>query len=146
MDMNEHTQPHNLEKYSFLWSEARLVIAAGALLLGGIPPLTYLPLPSGLMGTVLTLSWLISGAASIYLLYRWNTGGRLLFGGKDTKDTVAFFVMAITGINLGLVPFMGNIGMSISSNYIIFVLAAVVYLAAAVYLHRRWKAFGSKIF
>lgn len=147
--LKEHMQPHGLERLSFLWSEVRLLIAALALLLGGIPPLRLLlPAPSlhGFVGLILTLSWLISGLAAAYLLYRWYTGGRMLFGGRDMKDTVAFFVMVISGINLGIVPILGNIGMSISSNYTVFIVASVAYIVAALYLYRRWKQFGEKIF
>jgi hypothetical protein len=36
MDLQEHSRPDALERYSFLWSEARLVVAAVALLIGGL--------------------------------------------------------------------------------------------------------------
>src|SRR3989344_2566175 len=39
---------NNLERYSFLWSEVRLIIAALALFLGGVSPLLKLGLPSAL--------------------------------------------------------------------------------------------------
>jgi hypothetical protein len=144
-----YKNPNELERYAFLWSEARLFIAAAALLLGGVPVLrALLPIPAlyGIVGLVLTISWIISGVAACYLLYRWYGGGKRIFGGKGPRDTTAFLVMVVSGINLGLVPFLGNIGMSISSNYVIFVLVAVVYILAAVHLNRRWKSSGRKMF
>lgn len=150
MNSNNFSDPHKLERYSFLWTEARLIIAAIALLLGGIPVLRFLlPVPAlfGLVGTILTLAWIISGAAAVYLLYRWYTGGQMLFGAKSTQDTIAFFVAVVSGINLGLVGLLGrNIGMSISSNYIVFVITALIYLAAAAYLYKRWNASGQRLF
>lgn len=142
--------PNQLERYSFLWSEARLVIAAIALFIGGVPVLrVLLPIPAlfDLVGLVLTLTWIISGAASAYLLYRWISAKQILFGRKVTLDTVAFFVSVVSGINLGLAGLMGrNIGMSILSSYFIFVVTALIYLASAVYLYRRWNASGKKVF
>src|SRR3989344_8325172 len=97
---------NNLERYSFLWSEVRLIIAALALFLGGVSPLLKLGLPSGLASSLLTLSWIISGVAAVYLLYRRHKT-KLLLGGKDKWDAVAFFVMVVSGINLGLVGLLG---------------------------------------
>ncbi len=151
MDIKEYTKPDSLEKYSFFWSEVRLVIAAIALFLGGIPPvLKILSSSSGLyslVGSLLTLAWIISGVASAYLLYRWYIGGRMLFGGKDKKDMAAFLVASVSGLNLGLAGLLGsNIGMSISSSTFIFVLVGLLYLASAFYLWRRWNASGKRIF
>lgn len=150
MDIKEHTHPDKLERYSFLWSEARLVVAAVALLLGGYPPVLYFLAFSPLYGIVsllLKLAWIISGVAAGYLLYRWYTGGQKIFGGSDMKDNVAFFVSVISGINLGIVGILGkNIGMSMTSNYIVFVIVALLYLAAAYHLYTRWKAKGEKLF
>ena len=150
MSYEKHLQPHNLERYAFLWSEARLVVAAVALFIGGIPPVLYFLPISGLYPLVtlgLKLSWLISGVASAYLLFRWQSGGQHLFGHKDTKDLVAFMVSAVSGINLGFVGLIGtNIGMSITSNYFVFVITALAYLASAAYLYQRWSAHGQKVF
>ncbi|MSR76410.1 MAG: hypothetical protein EXS68_02360 [Candidatus Ryanbacteria bacterium] len=150
MTSQEFMKPENLEKYSFLWSEARLIIAALALLLGGTPPLYWLLGSSvfyGFIGTILTLSWLISGAASVYLGWRWYTGGQKVFGKKDTRDTVMFFVSVVSGINLGLVGFLGsNIGMRIASGRIVFAITAVLYIVAALHLWTRWNAHGKKVF
>jgi hypothetical protein len=138
---------HNLlERLSFLWSEARLVIAAAALFLGGVPPVLKILPGVPLVGSLLTLAWLISGIASLYLLYRWYTGGQTLFGGKETKDMVAFFVMTISGLNLGIAALWQNIGMSISSNYIIFLAVGILYLLAALHLYRRWVAHDESLF
>jgi len=150
MDIQAHTQPDKLERYSFLWSEARLLIAAVALFLGGIPPvLKFNPFPAlySTLSSLLTLAWIISGLAAAYLFYRWNTGGKKVLGGTDTKDIAAFFIMIISGFNLGLTGLLGrNIGMSISSNYTIFALVGILYLLAAWHLWKRWKTQGEKLF
>ncbi|MFZ2886594.1 MAG: hypothetical protein WA021_02115 [Minisyncoccia bacterium] len=150
MSFQKHLQPHNLERYAFLWSEIRLVIAAVALFIGGIPPVLYFFSVPGLYGILtfgLKLSWLISGVASVYLLYRWQTGGQKLFGHRDTKDLVAFMVNAVSGVNLGIVGLLGtNIGMSILSNYAVFVITGLAYLASAAYLYQRWNAHHQKLF
>ena len=135
-----------LEHYSFLWSEARLAIAAVALFLGGTPPLLKI-LPVAPVGTLLTLAWLVSGAASCYLLYRWFQNDKKVFGGKESSDTAAFFVSVVSGINLGFVALLQtNIGMNISSSYGIFVLTAIIYLIAAWHLYQRWNASHQRIF
>jgi len=138
MDQNK------LEKYSFLWSEVRLVIAALALFLGGVPPVYRL----GFVGVapLLTLCWVISGVAAVYLLFRWNKT-KLLFGGKNKWDMWAFFVMVISGINLGLAGLLArNIGMSILSGQLVFLVVGIIYLASAYRLWKRWKAHGEKLF
>jgi uncharacterized membrane protein YuzA (DUF378 family) len=150
MSYQKHLQPHNLERYAFLYSEARLIIAAVALFIGGIPPILYfLPIMPlyGLIVLGLKLAWIISGAASAYLVYRWYVGGQKLFGKKDTKDTVAFFVSIVSGINLGIVGLLGiNIGMTMVSSYGIFMVTGLVYLASAAYLYQRWSSHGRKLF
>src|SRR3989344_6701391 len=117
MTTQDFTQPAQLERYSFLWSQARLLIAAVALFIGGVPPvLAYNPIPGlyGLVSSLLTLSWIISGVAALYLAYRWNANHQMLFGGKAQRDTIAFFISVVSGINLGLTGVLGNnIGMSI---------------------------------
>ena len=150
MDFNQHTTPNALEKYAFWWSEARLAIAAVALAIGGVPPVWYLvsaaPALFGIVKLGLTLSWVISGLVSLYLIYRWNEK-KMLFGGKDMWDTVAFFIMVVTGINLGVAGIAGqNFGMTIASGRIIFLVAAALYLIVASYMYRRWSANGNKIF
>jgi hypothetical protein len=139
----------NMERDSFLWSEVRLVIAAVALFLGGVPVVyVILPIPVlyGLIHTLLILAWLISGVASCYLLYGWYKNGMKLFGKKETWDTVAFFVAAISGINLGLAGLFGrNIGMSIVAGRSVFVIVGLIYLATAWYLYQRWSASGKKL-
>lgn len=140
----DHMSSDKLERYSFLWSEVRLVVAAVALFLGGVPPITrFAP---GLSGT-LPLAWIISGLVSAYLLYQWNARGRRLFGGTTPLDMYAFFVSVVSGLNLGLVPIVGtNIGMSLSSNRGLLVIVGLLYLVAANHLYRRWNASGQKIF
>ena len=141
--------PHDLERYSFLWSEVRLLVAAVALLIGGVPPI-YLIAPSGLFGIArmgLIACWIISGLTSLYLFYRWWQGGQKVFGKKDAKDTIAFLVLILSGLNLGLVPILGkNIGMSILSGRLVFLATAAVYLYVAYHLYSRWKSNGEKLF
>lgn len=149
MDFQKFMQPRELEKNSFLWSEIRLVVAAVALFIGGTPPVLKIT-PYALYGFVsslLTIAWIVSGLASLYLLYRWNGAGKMLFGRKNTKDTAAFFVSVVSGVNLGVAGLLSkNIGMSISSNYGVFIIVGLVYLAAAFQLYSRWKANGEKLF
>jgi len=150
MSLAHHTHPDNLEKYAFIWSEARLLIAALALFIGGYPPVLYfLPISDlyGVIYALLKLAWIISGVASVYLAYRWLSAGQKLFGHKDMKDAVAFFIMVVSGVNLGLVGLIGqNIGMSISSSYALFVVVAVLYLVSAYHLYTRWKKSGERLF
>jgi len=150
MSYQQHLQPHNLERYAFLWSEARLIIAAVALFIGGIPPVLYF-LPAFGVYPLITLglkaSWLLSGVASLYLLYRWHTGGQKLFGHHNNKDLIAFMISVVSGINLGVVGLLGtNIAMNILSSYLVFVITGLLYLASAGYLYQRWSAHGQKLF
>lgn len=146
MNLNKFTTPAQMERNSFLWSEARLVVAAVALFLGGVPPLTLVFGGSGAYG-ILKVAWLISGAASVYLGYRWFTGGQRVFGGKDQKDTIAFLVSAVSGINLGWTGLSGNnVGMSILSNQLVFWVVGIAYLASAWYLWGRWNSYGKRLF
>lgn len=149
MDITQHTQPERLEYYSFVWSEVRLIIAAVALFIGGAPPI-YLIAPTSffsLAQTGLTVAWLISGVSAVYLLYRWYGNGMKVFGGKETKDTLAFIALVVSGINLGLVPLLGkNIGMSILSGRGIFFITGIIYLVVAYYLYNRWKSHGERLF
>ncbi|MFZ2620894.1 MAG: hypothetical protein WAX85_00645 [Minisyncoccia bacterium] len=146
MDIKIHTTPMKLERYSFLWSIIRLLLAAVALFIGGYPvALKIFPIP--LTSSLLILCWLVSGIVSLYLVYRWNADGQKIFGKNETLDKVAFFVTVISGVNLGLVPILGtNIGMSISSNKMLFFVVGLIYLACAYHLIKRWKAHGEKIF
>ena len=150
MNINDHTTPDKLEKYSFLWSEVRLAIASISLIIGGYP-VVYRLMPSYSffrpISGLLALAWIISGLASVYLAYRWNKNGQKLFGVKDQKDTWIFFITVISGINLGFAGLIGrNIGMSILPIKIVFLAVGVVYIYCAYYLHKRWKSYGEKIF
>ena len=146
MDIKKHTHPDNLEKYAFLWSEARLLIAAVALFLGGVPPIIKI-FSSSVVYSLLNLSWIISGVAATYLFYMWYTKGMKLFGGTDHRDAAAFFITVVSGINLGLVGIIGtNIGMAISSNKIIFAIVGVLYIVSALHLFMRWNENGKKLF
>ena len=142
--------PAGFTRWSFLWSEARLIVAALALFLGGVPVLyAALPVPAlfGVERIILILAWVASGLAAGYLLYQWSAHGRKLFGGGATADTVAFFVCVVSGFNLGIAGLSGvNVGMTISSNYAVFVVVGLIYLATAVYLYRHWAAHGKSLF
>ncbi len=141
--------PKDLERYSFLWSEARLLIGAVALLIGGVPPL-YLIAPTSLFATArfgLIVCWIISGLTALYLLFQWWKNGQKVFGKKDVKDTIAFLVLVLSGINLGLTGVLGkNIGMTILSGRFVFFITAAVYLYVAYHLYSRWKAHGERLF
>jgi len=146
MDIQQHTTPDRLERYSFIWSLVRLVVAAVALFLGGVPPVLLIFRNVGIVGMLLTLSWIISGLAAAYLLYRW-TKTKTVFGGKQKYDVWTFFIMVVSGLNLGLLGILGtNIGMSISSNRVIFLLTGIIYLVSAYHLYTRWKSHGQKVF
>ncbi|PIS04981.1 MAG: hypothetical protein COT81_03595 [Candidatus Buchananbacteria bacterium CG10_big_fil_rev_8_21_14_0_10_42_9] len=145
----KYTKPEQLDKYAFLWSQARLVIAAVALFLGGTPPFIAYS-PSSLIGTLSSLhavAYLISGVAAIYMVYRWNQSKQKLFGHKNKIDLAAFFVSIVSGVNLGLVGLLGkNIGMSITSSYPIFILVGIIYLISMMHLQKRWNHSGQKMF
>lgn len=150
MNQKYWTSPEGLERGSFLYSELRLAIAALSLFLGGVPTVRYFLPGAGLFSFItlgLSLAWILSGLASVYLLYRYTIAGNKLFGKKDIKDAVAFFVVVISGLNLGVTGATGfNAGMSILSGYPVFVVTGVIYLAAGAYLYTRWAGNGKKIF
>lgn len=150
MNSQDFFTPHKMEKNSFLWAEARLVIAALSLLIGGYPIIWYiLPVVGlyGLISTLLTICWLVSGLTSGYLLYRWYEGGQKVFGGKKQADVAAFLVAGVSGINLGLAGlFKKNIGMSILSGRLIFAVVGLLYLWTAYHLYQRWNEHGRKMF
>ncbi len=137
----------SLERYSFIWSEIRLGLAAIALLLGGVPVVRLIFPFSPLVFSLLVISWVVSGVASGYLLYRWFKAENFLFGKNISLDTAAFFVSIVSGLNLGIAGIIGqNIGMLISSSRFIFLVVAIIYVASAYHLWRRWKDSGEKVF
>jgi len=148
MDIKSYfSTPAQLVRTSFLWSEVRLIVAAVALFLGGIPPAVYFLGNASSVWSVLKIAWIASGVASAYLGYRWYTGGQRVFGGKDQKDLAAFAVSVLSGLNLGWTGLSGNnIGMSISYDKTVFLITGVIYLAAAYHLWRRWKSRGEQLF
>lgn len=149
-NFKKYAEREALDYLSFVWSEARLVIASLALFLGGRPPaiaLNPLPFLYGIVSLLLWLSWIVSGLVSVYLLIRWNQNKRMIFGKNDKKTTYAFFVNIISGLNLGVAGFLGqNLGMRISSNYSVFIVVGVVYLISAYILFRGWKSNKEKVF
>lgn len=143
-------KPTELERNSFLWSMARLIIAAVALFIGGVPPVYYVvrtPALWGLVGSLLKLCWVISGLASAYLAYQWNARGRKVFGGTHRKDVVAFWVMVVSGFNLGVAGLLGtNVGMTLSSNRLLFIIVGALYLWAGWHLWQRFENYGRRLF
>lgn len=147
MDINHLSSPGQLERNSFLWSEVRLVVAAVALFLGGVPPVVYFLDTSSAIWGLLRVAWLISGAASLYLALRWHQNGYRVFGGNDQKSTAAFVISILSGLNLGWAGLTDhNIGMSIASDQTIFTVVGVLYLLTAYYLYSRWNSRGQKLF
>lgn len=143
----------DLLRYAFLWTIARLILAAIALLIGGTPlinailgivSLNQLPI----VGAGLTIAWLITGASSAYLLYSWHIHNRTLFGKHDVIDMGAFLIAAISGINLGIMGVIGvNIGITmVSGNYVAFLIMAILYLASAYHLYIKWDKHHQKLF
>lgn len=150
MNQKDLINPGNLEKYAFLWSQTRLLIAAVALFIGGVPPILKFNPIAGLyhpLSSLLNLAWIISGVVSAYLLYHWYTNKQKVFGGTKPLDTAAFFINIITGFNLGLAGFLGfNLGMSIYATKPTFIITGLIYLAVAAYLFRRWNENQEKLF
>ena len=137
---------HDLEVYSFWWSEARLIFGAIALFVGGVP-IALLALPGTFIIGVLKLCWIISGLASAYLLYHWVQNKRVLFGRRDSLDMLAFLISIVSGINLGITGLFGqNIGMSFFSNSLLFWVTGILYILAALHLYTQWKKAGRKLF
>lgn len=149
MNIQEHTTPERLERYAFLWSLARMGIAAISLFFGAMP-IMYTILGYSGAASLLPLFWIISGVAAVYLGFLWFKGGQKVFGGTEMKDKVAFLIMVVTGINLGYAAIGSNIGMGLIWGMpigdIVFKATAVLYLLVAYYLWTRWKAQGEKLF
>ena len=144
MDIKEHTTPKNLFKYAFMWNQVRLVVAAASLILGGFPvALRIFSSSNSMVGSLLTLSWIISGVAALYLLYMWFQSGKKLWGGSERTDVAAFWVAIISGLHLGIAGILGtNIGMTvIPSTFLTLVMlvAGILYLWSAFHLHKRYS-------
>ncbi len=146
MELHEHASPDNLERYTFQWSIARLFIAAISLIVGGYP-IAYKIIPIPITSSLLTLCWIASGVSAVYLAYRWYGNDQKLFGTHNKRDRIAFIVLVISGVNLGIVGLIGtNIGMSISGSKIVYIVTGILYLASAYHLHTRWKSHGERLF
>jgi len=149
MDIKEHMQSDKLERYAFLWSMTRMVIAALSLFFGATPIIYHLSIGYSGLSSLLQLCWLISGVASAYLLYRWFTGGQKVFGATDTKNKVFFLIMVATGLNLGYTAIDTNIGMGLVIGmpiaHLLFKATGILYLIVAYYLWTQWKENGERI-
>lgn len=136
----------SLLEWAFCWNQARLVIAGATLVLAKKSPiLTYfsIPLITPLAGTFMSLAWVFSGLVAIYLIYTWNQSGKTIFGGKEKKDVIAFWIATITGINLGVAAIFTNIGFMITPDFLstpVMILAGLVYFWTAYHLHSRGGA------
>ncbi len=150
--MKEHTTPEALEKYSFQWMIVCLVLTALSLFFGATPIATQIfGYSNNLVGTLLNLSWLISGVASAFLLYFWNQKGQKLFGESDKKHKFLFLLMIVIGLNIGLIILIGNnILMSIFWNLgianILFKIFALISAYTAFTLFNAWKANAEQLF
>jgi len=150
MDLKEHTTPANLLKYAFMWNQVRLLVAALSLIFGGFPIVFRLfSSSSSAIGSLLSVAWIISGLAALYLVYMWYQGGRTLFGGKDNVDMAAFAIAMISGLHLGIAGIFGiNIGMKVipyGMLTMVMIVAGLLYLWSAFHLHKRFSA-NRKIF
>lgn len=149
MDLSAHTTPARLERYAFFWSLARFAIGAVSLFFGAMP-VAY-RIAGSLASFLLPLFWLVSGAAALYLAYQWYTSGQTVLGG-DARDTVAFWIMIVTGLNLGYTAIGSNIGMMLAGNLgfavagLVYKATAVLYLLVGYHLYTRWKASGETLF
>lgn len=150
MNIHEHTTPEMLVRYAFLWSLARLVIAAFSLFFGATPIIYHVMGFGNMAMSLLPLFWLISGVASIYLLYRWYKAGMTVFGGKDAKDMVFFLIMVVTGLNLGYAAIGTNLGMGMVWDVpvaaLIFKATALLYLAVAYMMWKGWTDHNESLF
>ena len=147
MQMAELMQPHNLEKYSFYWLIASLALTVISLLMGGSPIAMTVFGYGALVSLLLKISWILSGAAGGYLLYRWYTAERTLFGEKRNQDLAAFMVATITGVNIGIYGIIQqNILMMMFMASIFNTIGAVLYVVVVIYLWRRWQESGGNLF
>ena len=148
MNINDHTTPEKLERYAFMWSIARMVIASVSLFFGAVP--IALRIFDYQLGFFVQLAWLISGIASIYLGYMWYKNKKSIFGANHQNDTIFFLILVITGINLGYTITGYNFGMSFAYSlpltWLIFKLTALGYLYVAYNLWKKWKAHDEHLF
>ena len=90
---------------------------------------------------------IISGVAAAYLGWRWYDKKMHIFGGKDNKDSIAFAIAIVTGLNLGITGLIGtNIGMGIIGGRVVFFVAGLIYFWIAYHLYNRWKKNGRMVF
>jgi uncharacterized membrane protein YuzA (DUF378 family) len=146
--MSLSLKPRTIDTYSFWWSETRLLIAAMALFLGGVPPIYLLIPPSMYEVTLigLKIAWIVSGLSAIHLIYRWYHTGQRLFGHKDHKDTLAFLLLILSGLNLGFAGVFGvNLGMSVAGGWLLF-LMGILYLLAAYQLMSSFRRNKNRIY
>lgn len=146
--MNDHTSPAMLERYAFIWLLLLLLFSAVAMFLGARPLVFILGgYSSNVVYLLLELSWVICGVAAVYLTYQWMKEGKKIFGCDDTKDTVAFWFMLLSGYNLGITGFLGhNIFLQIVMGRVAFYATSIVSLGVAYYLYKRWQGNGEQLF
>jgi hypothetical protein len=151
MDTGERLQSHadTLTTYAFFWTLARLCISVVALLIGSPPALILFSFEPayGFAWLFLRLSWIISGVAASYLLYRWLTAKGYVFDKATRKDTIALAVAIVSGLNLGFAGLFGtNIGLSFFTAYLFWLIGAGFYAWSAHHLFTRFRQSGNKLF
>lgn len=147
MDIASHTTSSNLQRYSFFILLALLVLSAGALFLGGRPPVTLITGNSSMAWSLLNVSWIVSGAAAVYLGYQWLQHNKQIFGDNDTKDTVAFGFMILSGLNIGILGVLNiNLYFQLVAGYVAFIITGAASLACAGYVFKRWQESGETLF
>lgn len=139
---------HNLIKYSFYWLMLLLLFSAGAMFLGARPPVTLIfGYSSSAVWSILDICWIVSGVAAAYLVYQWQQHNRQVFGGRETKDRIAFWFMIVVGLNMGVAGIFGpNLFLNMFENKVVYVVAGGVCLIQAYHLWNRWRKSGEVLF
>lgn len=144
--MNDYLDSVRLDRLAIWWSLMRMVLVASILLFG------YVPLLGGLsfMAPFVPWLWMVSGLVSIYLAYRWFVSDMKLLNETDILATAAFWLMIISGLNLGLASFGDNFGMAIVADVpmsdLILKAVGVAYLLSVGFLYRKWSQSGLLFF
>ena len=147
MDFDKYTTGEKLERYAFYWLLLLLLFSAAAMFLGARPLATLiLGYSFSPLWSLLDLSWLISGAAAVYLTYMWHKNGKTVFSG-ERNETLSFWFALLAGYNMGLIVVLGqNIFLSVFMAPIFWYIAGALCLFSAYTLHKAYKANGEKLF
>ena len=146
MDIQQYTSPDKLERYSFLTLLSALGFSAIALFNGGYPIITMI-LGYSNSYSLLSIAWLVSGAAAVYLSYLYWKNNKKVFGGGDKKSELAFLFALLLGYNLGLTALIReNIFFNIFHGTILFVAFGVLCVVVGYILYTKWKSNDEKLF